>query len=314
MVHLPTWRMRNMPWRTGARVLIIGLGQIGYSNAEYLKSRRLIVDGYDIDEKAVQRALDNDIIRRKAETFREYDYYVICVSTHRPENMFMPFPDGIFSLAHKLSHEGRKGSLVAIESTIAKGTCRKVMKILGHRLHVAHVPHRFYAKEKKEHGVKQVRVIGGCEKCCTEKAVHFYGDLLKIPLHLVSSIELAELSKIVENSYRFLEIAFAEELKMFCDAYAVDYNQLKDAINSKWNVKILEAQKGIGGHCLPKDTEMYLDLLNRVVRQSMVETAKKIDYLYKLHLTQKIRPKIGIPMTEKPLAKMGLNEKVLSTL
>jgi UDP-N-acetyl-D-mannosaminuronic acid dehydrogenase len=278
--------MRNMPWRTGARVLIIGLGQIGYSNAEYLKPKRLIVDGYDIDEKAVQRALDHGIIRRKAETLREYDYYMICISTHRPENMFIPFPDGIFSLAHKLSHEGKKGSLVAIESTIAKGTCRKVMEILGHRLHVAHVPHRFYANEKEERGVRQTRVLGGCESCCVAKALHFYRDILDIPLHVASSVEIAELTKIVENSHRFLEIAFAEELKLVCDAYGIDFEELRAAANTKWNVKILEARDGIGGHCLPKDTQMYLDLSRRVVKPSIVDIAKKVDSLYRLRIEQ----------------------------
>jgi len=303
-----------MPLRERAsRVLVIGLGQIGYSSAEYISNCGMSVDGYDIEHNAIKRALQDKVIKRKASSFGGYDYYLICISTHKPGNIFLPSLDGIFEIARQLSDQGKTDALISIESTIIKGTTNRIKQILDHRLHIAHLPHRFYAKEKEEHGVKQVRVLGGCEKCCTEKAVHFYKDLLKIPLHLVSSVELAELSKIVENSYRFLEIAFAEELRMFCDAYAVDYDELRDAVNSKWNVKILEAQKGIGGHCLPKDTSMYLDLLNRVVRHNMVEAAKKTDYLYKQHLAQKVRPKIGIPMTVKPLAKIGLEKKVMST-
>lgn len=303
-----------MPLRgTACRVLVIGLGQIGYSSAEYISNCGMSVDGYDIEHNAIKRALQDSVIDRKASSFEGYDYHLICISTHKPGNISLPSLDGVFEIARQLSDQGKTDALVSIESTIAKGTANRVKQILDHRLHVAHFPHRFYAKEKEEHGVKQVRVLGGCEDCCTRKAVHFYRDILKIPLHLVSSVELAELSKIVENSYRFLEIAFAEELRMFCDAYAIDYDQLRDAVNSKWNVKILEAQKGIGGHCLPKDTRIYLDLLNRVVRHNMVEAARKTDHLYKLHLAQKIKPKIGIPVTEKSLAKMRLEKKVLST-
>ena len=269
-----------------AKILIVGLGQIGYSNAEYFSSLGLQADGYDISEKAVKRALENKLIGRASKTFKGYDYYIICVSTHNPVNMSQPSFDGLLSTAYRLSCEGKRGALVAVESTITTGMSHRIEEILEHRLHVAHVPHRFYADEKDEHGVRQTRVLGGCRTCCTKRALTLYQDLLEIPVHVVKSIQLAELSKVIENSHRFMEIAFAEELKMLCDAYSLNFDELREAVNSKWNVKILEPRKGIGGHCLPKDSQMYVDLTKQVLASSVVDSAKNVDEDYRESLAQ----------------------------
>lgn len=274
------------------KILIIGLGQIGYSNAEYMTSRGLDVDGFDISEKATQRALDAKVIQNSAISFKGYDYYIICISTHRPENMFMPYLDGLFEIAHRISREGKTDALVGIDSTITRGTSDQVKHILGHRLHVVHVPHRFYANEKDDHGVRQTRVLGGCDPCCAKEAKYFYKDMLDIPLHMVSSVDVAELTKIVENSYRFLEIAFAEELKMVCDYSGIEFDELRKAINTKWNIKVLEAKEGIGGHCLPKDSQMFLDFSNNLLVTSLIRAAKMIDQQYRFHLVQKAIPEM----------------------
>ena len=267
------------------KVLVIGLGQIGYSNAEYMTMKGLKVDGYDISDKAVQRAIDDQVIRKKATNFAGYDYYIICISTHQPSDMFQPYLDGLFEIARQLSYEGKQGALVGIDSTITRGTSEKVLEMLRHKMHVVHVPHRFYINEKHDHGVRQTRVIGGCEPCCIDKARQFYGDLLDIPLHPVESVEVAELCKIVENSYRFMEIAFAEELKMFCDRSGINFADLRSAINTKWNIKVLEPRDGIGGHCLPKDSQMFLNLSKNLLETSIIDAAKKVDEEYRAHIT-----------------------------
>lgn len=274
------------------KILIIGLGQIGYSNAEYMTSLGLKVDGYDISEKAIQRALENKVIQNRASSFEGYDYYVICISTHKPDNMFVPFLDGLFDISQRLAQEGKAGALVGIDSTITRGTSEKVKKILGHRLHVVHVPHRFQAQEKQEHGVKQIRILGASDSCCEKEAKLFYGKLLEIPLHFVSSADIAELSNIVENSYKFLEIAFAEELKMICDKSNIDFDELREAINTNRNMDVLEAKDGIGGNCLPKDSQMFLDFSNHFLVTSLIKAAKLIDKEYRYHSIQKFTPHI----------------------
>jgi UDP-N-acetyl-D-mannosaminuronic acid dehydrogenase len=249
--------------------------------------RGLHVEGHDISEKAVKRAMDDGVIKEKATSFAGYDYYFICISTHNPDDMFVPYQQGIFDLAETLAKEGKEGALLGIDSTITRGTTRKVCDIVGHRLHVVHVPHRFYIHEKDTHGVNQTRILGGCESCCVEKGKEFYGGMLGIPLHPVSAVETAELTKIVENTYRYVEIAFAEELKMFCDNSDISFTELREAINTKWNIKILEAKEGIGGHCLPKDSQMFLTLSRNVLDTSIIEAAKKIDLEYRRHIASR---------------------------
>ena len=284
------------------KILIIGLGQIGYHNAEYLSDLGLSADGFDLDPKAISRALDAGVIRREAQTFAGYDHYLICVSTHNPYNMEEPSFSGLLEIAKRLDQEATEGGLVSIESTIAKGISNKVLEIIKHRLHVAHVPHRFYSGDKRDHGVAQLRVLGGCKNCCTLEALKLYARTLRIPVHTVKSVEIAELSKIIENSHRFVEIAFAEELKMFCDTEKIDFEELRKAVNSKWNIEILEARQGIGGHCLPKDTQMYFEATKRILPSEIVSGAIQSNKNYTKHLERAIQF-IVIPQKEQTIAK-----------
>ena len=261
--------------------------------------------------------------------FSQFDVFIICVSTHKPDDMFSPQIDGLLSIVEKISKEAKNGALVSIESTIPKGTSKKVFEMLNHRLHVAHAPHRWYALEQEEHGVNQLRVLGGVCQCCLDVAMEFYdgrvringeikgqaygieiesekkGNLdnnnnkdnkdkdkengennnyivideeeqlqqqhntvnphkksLDIRMHAVPQIEIAEITKIAENAHRYLQIAFAEDLYLYCQANNINFAELRDALNTKWNVNILEPRDGIGGHCLPKDTKMFLQSSN----------------------------------------------------
>src|SRR5918993_747592 len=296
------WPIQDRFYPSFDKVLVIGLGQLGLPVAKYVKDRGFDVYGYDISTKALERAEKTAGIK-KAVNFSGFDVYIICVSTHKQEDMFSPQIDGIMSIVQdKISKEAKNGALVAIESTIPKGTSKKVFEMLNHRLHVAHAPHRWYALEEKEHGVNQLRVVGGVCDCCLRAAMQFYdgsqissfslspqselelesqqstaaraaakesiGDLtsteiitngdadilnnhttsnsssinnnnnvslggttnsstkktsLGIPMHPVPEIEIAELTKIIENAHRYLQIAFAEDLYLYCQANNINF-------------------------------------------------------------------------------------------
>jgi UDP-N-acetyl-D-mannosaminuronic acid dehydrogenase len=268
---------------------VIGLGEIGFSNAEYMTNRGLGVDGFDINEKMTKRALQEQVIKKSVSNFRDYDFYIICVSTHNPLDVLVPDLNALYETAYRLASEGKRGALVGIDSTITMGTANKIKEILNHRLHVAHVPHRYYKNEKKDHGVNQLRILAGCEPCCSGLAKFFYDELLDIPVHVVSSVGVAEFSKVVENAYRFVEIAFAEELKMMCDKLGIDFLELRNAVNTKWNIKILEAREGIGGHCLPKDSQMLIDASRNFSHSiGIVEAARIVDEKYKRYIAHDI--------------------------
>jgi UDP-N-acetyl-D-mannosaminuronic acid dehydrogenase len=323
------------------KVLIVGLGQLGLPVAKYVKERGFDTYGYDISLTAMERAERIAGIKKADETIfdnnelNDFDVFIISVSTHKQDDMFSPQTDGLLSVVEKVSRHAKNGALVSIESTIPKGTSKKVFELLNHRLHVVHAPHRWYALEEKEHGVNQLRVIGGVCDCCLKVGMQFYdgrtgtvyphnsvsdmsydnydmtsssvpkytysNDLqsakssdngngkgngleqnsLNIPMHPVSTIEIAEITKIVENAHRYLQIAFAEELYLYCQENNMSFSELRDALNTKWNVNILEPREGIGGHCLPKDTKMFLESFSKQLRGTILAAAIQADQRYR---------------------------------
>ena len=102
-------------------------------------------------------------------------------------------------------------------------------------------------------------------------------------MHPVSSIEVAELTKIIENSHRYLQIAFAEELYLYCKSNNISFAELRDSLNTKWNVEILEPRDGIGGHCLPKDTKMFINSSN-TINSKILQAAIEIDEDYREYI------------------------------
>ena len=278
------------------KVLIIGLGQLGLPVAKYVKERGFETFGYDINPSKVENAEKNYGIK-SIECFDDIDVFILCVSTHDQNDEYTPYLDGLFSLARRISKEAKNGSLVTIESTVPKGTSKKIFELLNHRLHVAHAPHRWYALEEDLHGVNQLRVVGGVSDCCLKRAMQFYdsgNEILEfnnnnnttkktglgIPMHPVSEIEIAELTKLIENADRYMQIAFSEDLYLYCQANNVNFGELRDALNTKWNVNILEPRDGVGGHCLPKDTKMFLQS-SKSIKSKILIAAMEVDQDYR---------------------------------
>jgi UDP-N-acetyl-D-mannosaminuronic acid dehydrogenase len=294
------------------KVLVIGLGQLGLPVAKYVKEKGFDVYGYDLSHEALERA-ERIAAIKKATNFSDFDVYIVCVSTHKADDMYSPQIEGLLSIVETISREAKNGALVSIESTIPCGTSKGVFEMLNHRLHVVHAPHRWYSLEQEEHGVNQLRVVGGVCDCCLNEALQFYDGRntddatnintaitntitfnnirssnsnyndnnnnedgnkhksLNIPMRAVPEVEIAEMTKIVENAHRYLQIAFAEDLYLYCQANNISFPELRDALNTKWNVEVLEPREGIGGHCLPKDTRMFLQSSAR--RKSKILTA-----------------------------------------
>ena len=342
------------------KVIIIGLGQLGLPVARYVKEKGFDdVYGYDISPKAMERAEKIAGIK-KANDLSDFDVYILCVSTHKPDDMFTPQIEGLLSIVERISKEARRdGALVSIESTIPRGTSARVFEMLNHRLHVAHAPHRWYALEEKEHGVNQLRVVGGVCDCCLQTAMQFYngssltpvdsnggngdgnnghadGDdayvdnisrdersfknagskssirrTLGIPMHPVSKIEIAELSKIAENAHRYLQIAFAEDLYLYCQENNLNFSELRDALNTKWNVNILEPREGIGGHCLPKDTRMFLQS-SKSIKSKILTAAIEVDQDYRQYRQIRASKSTLSHSVSPPLSASNLEEDDVS--
>ncbi len=243
------------------KVCVLGLGTIGEPTAQHIRKHGFNVYGYDLIKKKLEGI----------ETFVDWqqvpacNVYVITVCSNKVETVC------------KLIAERDKESFVIIESTVPVGTCRKIAKNYG-LINVVHCPHRYWEEDTANHGIKQLRVIGAINQECLEAAHEFYTKL-EIPLHVCSSVEVAEICKISENAYRFVQIAFAEELKMICDRNNIPFDETREACNTKWNINILEAREGISGLCLPQD----ITFLNRLSdNPSVLDGAIVTNHRYKM--------------------------------
>ncbi len=242
------------------KVCVIGLGTIGTPVVKYIYDHGFQVCGYDLIKKSIENI----------ETFTDWeevpksDIYVVSVSSNNVEDA-----------CRKISNKG-KDSLVSIESTVPVGTCRRISETFDLPT-LVHCPHRYWAEEPVDHGVKQLRVIGAVNKENLERGLEFY-RLLKIPLHVCPTIEIAEMCKIVENAYRFIQIAFAEELRMICEEKEIPFDGVRKACNTKWNIEICEARDGIYGACLPQDIGFLSRLANH---SSLLDGAILTDQIYK---------------------------------
>ena len=100
------------------------------------------------------------------------------------------------------------------------------------------------------------RVIGGENEKALNRGIEFFSKFMERKLIHSFSLEVIELAKPVENAYRFMEIAIAEQLRMSCEEKGIDFEELRRAASTKWNINILEARSGIEGKCLPKDIRL----------------------------------------------------------
>jgi len=277
------------------KVCVLGLGQVGLPTALYMADQGNKVWGYDISEKAVWKGRDSGInATTHWNEIPQADIYVVCVSTLLTEND--PDITAIFDVCEKIAQRSDSSSLVSIESTVVPGTCRKIFgSIFKNSIPLIHVPHRYWADDSKRHGVKQNRVLGAVDSKSLEKGLNFYRDFLEIPLHVAPSIEVAEMSKIAENAYRYVQIAFAEELSMICKQLDLGFKDVRKACNTKWNIEIPEARTGIKGHCLPKDIR-YLSSLSE--NNSLMKSAILVDNKYQQWLKSKKHPAIPVANPE----------------
>lgn len=261
----------------------MGLGNIGLPVAQHITKYYKQTKGYDISQKAVQNAKNNGV--NASTQLTSADIYVLAVNTWYRNG----YPDmtAIEDCVKRAAEKNPK-ALFCFESTLTKGTAH-ALAIKYHLQNVAVCPHRWWKQEEDKHGVVQLRVLGALNMQSQTKALGFYSSL-GIPTKLVNSMEIAEVSKLVENTYYYLRIAYAEELKLLCEKNQLDFEELKDAVNTKWNVDMADARDGIGGECLPKDIQF---LINAYPQTPLLHGAVNADINYRASLNpQKTMPMI----------------------
>mgnify|MGYP006075126475 CR=1 FL=1 len=259
-------------------VCVIGLGYIGLPTAALLANKGYSVAGVDINKEVVSTINDSKIHIVEADlgafvksavstgqlkAFNKVqlsDVYMICVPTpfHKSSNTPQPNIDYVISAAQSIAPFVKLGDLIILESTSPVGTTKKIQEILINcgvditDVHIAYCPERVLPGKIMTELIENDRIIGGLTSESTKKALDFYRSFVNGNI-LETDAKTAEMCKLAENSYRDLNIAFANELSMICDNQEINVWDLIKLANKHPRVNILQPGTGVGGHCISVD-------------------------------------------------------------
>jgi UDP-N-acetyl-D-mannosaminuronic acid dehydrogenase len=312
-------------------VVTIGLGYIGLPTSALIASHGTNVLGVDINQNVVDtinkgkiHIVEPDLEQIVSEAVSKgnlkasikassADVYLIVVPTpfkgnHEPDISFVEAATkGIIPLL-------KKGDLYIIESTSPIGTTEKMQKLifasrpeLEGTIHIAYCPERVLPGNVMHELVENDRVIGGVDVAATQKAISFYTKYVKGKLHGTNA-RTAEMCKLVENSSRDSQIAFANELSIICDKADIDVWELINLANKHPRVNILQPGCGVGGHCIAVDP--YFIVSDYPAESKMIGTAREVNNYKSFWCAEKIQSeklKFELAHGRKPrTALMGL--------
>jgi UDP-N-acetyl-D-mannosaminuronic acid dehydrogenase len=312
-------------------VVMIGLGYIGLPTAALIASNKVHVHGVDINQKVVdtinagkihivEPSLDGAVAEAVKEGYLkaatkavEANNYLIVVPTpfkdkNEPDISFVEAATkGIIPLL-------KKGDLYIIESTSPIGTTEKMMDLiyterpeLKDQIHIAYCPERVLPGNVMHELVHNDRVIGGVNDASTQKALSFYSKYVKGDLHATNA-RTAEMCKLVENSSRDVQIAFANELSLICDKANINVWELIELANKHPRVTILQPGCGVGGHCIAVDP--YFIVSDYPMESKIIGTAREVNNYKSFWCAEKIQTtklEFELKYRRKPsIALMGL--------
>ncbi len=257
------------------KINVYGLGYIGLPTASLLATKGYEVLGVDISRKVVETINngevhivepDLDVLVKSAVNSRKLsaslepkpaDIHIIAVPTPFKENK-QPDLSYVESAVTSVCKVVKNGDLVILESTSPVGTTELIQRLLMGRkpelseIYVAHSPERVIPGRVLLELIENDRVIGGVNHESTKKAVAFYRSFVQGKV-LETTARTAEMCKLTENSFRDVNIAFANELSLICDELNIDVWELIQLANHHPRVKILQPGPGVGGHCIAVD-------------------------------------------------------------
>jgi len=281
-------------------VNIIGLGYIGLPTAAIIAKNGHRVLGVDIDQELVDKinqgqfsnlepgldealeaasALGNLRASCKAESA---NVHMICVPTPLMTDSALPMPDMsyIFEAIKSLIDILREDDLLLIESTIPVGLSAQVSSFIEdicsdlRNVDIAHCPERVIPGNMMWELVNNDRIVGGLSDEATDRAAEFYRSFVKGEV-VKTNAQTAELCKLSENSFRDVNIAFANELSMICDQQNVDIWELIELANRHPRVNILQPGVGVGGHCIAVDP--WFIVANNEKDTKIIQTARQVN-------------------------------------
>ena len=290
---------------------VIGLGYIGLPTALMFAKSGVKVVGTDYNEELVeslkqgrltfeekglddlfQSALANNI--EFTTDYQKGDTYIIAVPTPYIKESKKLNQDYLISSINTVLDVCENGAVIIIESTVSPGTTDKYIRplieergfVIGQDIHLVHAPERIIPGNMIYELEHNSRTVGADDPKIGQEVKELYKSFCKSEI-VVTDIRSAEMSKVVENTYRDVNIAFANELAKICRADDMDVYEIIRIANKHPRVDILQPGPGVGGHCISVDPWFlvgdYPDLTN------MILTARKTNDSMPSHVLSRIR-------------------------
>ena len=281
------------------KVCVVGLGYIGLPTASLLGTKGFNVVGVDVSPEVVNTINqgkihivepDLDILVKSAVqsgnltaslTPEEADVFIIAVPTpfkdgHQPDMLYVE------QATRAIVPFVRPGNLVILESTSPVGTTDELIAPIleqaglnpGTDVHVAHCPERVLPGRILIELIENDRIVGGVSESSTEHAVEFYESFVRGKV-IATDSRTAEMSKLVENSFRDVNIAFANELSMICEAEGISVWDVIALANRHPRVNILNPGPGVGGHCIAVDP--WFIVARNPEMSRLIRTAREVN-------------------------------------
>ena len=291
-------------------VVMVGLGYIGLPTAALIAQSKTYVHGVDINPKvvetinagkihivepeldeAVANAVEKGYLRADVKPVEADTYLIVVPTPFKDKNE----PDISFveAATKAVLPLLKQGDLYIIESTSPIGTTEKMMSLifserpeLEDDIYIAYCPERVLPGNVMHELVHNDRVIGGVNEASTDKAVTFYKQFIKGDLHKTNS-RTAEMCKLVENSSRDVQIAFANELSLICDKADINVWELINLANKHPRVNILQPGCGVGGHCIAVDP--YFIVADYPMESQIIGKAREINNYKSFWCAEKVQ-------------------------
>ena len=315
-------------------ISMIGLGYIGLPTATLFASRKKKVIGVDVSRHAVDTINQGKIHIIEPELdmlvhAAVHEGYLRATLTPEPAEAFLiavptPFKDGhkpdlsyIESAAKAIAPVLAKGNLVVLESTSPVGATEQMAAWLAEArpdltfpqqagedadIQVTHCPERVLPGHVVRELVSNDRVIGGMTKKASDMAVALYKTFVEGEC-IVTNARTAEMCKLTENSFRDVNIAFANELSMICDKLDINVWELIALANRHPRVNILQPGAGVGGHCIAVDPWFIVDTTPNEAR--IIRTAREVNDHKPHWVLEKVKAAIADCLAQKPGSTMA---------
>lgn len=292
------------------KISIIGLGYVGLPLAVSL-SDFYHVYGFEVSTNRIEelkKGIDKnkEISKKKIlnknlkfiniKDIENYvsDIFIVTVPTPVYAN-FKPNLTYLYNACKAISKILKKDNLIIIESTVAPGTTEKFCvnilskfsKIPSHKINICFSPERANPGDNKNILSNVTKVISGNSKKSIKRAIAIYKKVVK-KIHVSKSIMEAELSKIIENAQRDLNISFMNELMRISEVYGLDYNDVLQTCKTKWN--FIDFKPGlVGGHCVSVDPYYLIeDLKKKKFKTTIISRTRNYNEKFVVYIAKKI--------------------------